>query len=361
MLIHCTKKLLDELGVKPSNAPEEYNPLFSWRAHFLMLNRRKSIVLMCDSSRYVVVLHGLKAKELRELGRHVTAAVREALLLEQINPEIVERYLQAAGEPVLLKNGDRKQTARLNKACELLPYMVSGHEEEGAAEWGRQVSRSLVGDTGNDYFQPNERMAEDLKQLGIEPLYRCRVFELEAELELAGGASTRKLIVPAESTFEQLHAVLQAAFGWKNEHLYDFSLYKHPDQREPDVELVVIEDDLSFRGDKARLLDGLRLIDYFNEYTYFVYRYDFGDNWIHRIRVTGYREDYPEPGTRLLAGEGDTPPENVGGIPGYEAFLQVLSDPLHPEHDHYREWAKAEGYRPFQFERASHRVKYASL
>ncbi|MCF0173522.1 MAG: hypothetical protein HUJ91_07355 [Bacteroidales bacterium] len=32
----------------------------------------------------------------------------------------------------------------------------------------------------------------------------------------------RTLSVPASMTFQQLHGIIQIAFGWENEHLYDF-------------------------------------------------------------------------------------------------------------------------------------------
>lgn len=65
MLIQCTKKLLDELNIKPASALEE-EPLFSWHANLMMLSHRKTVVLVNDKNRYVVVLHGLKAKDFKK-------------------------------------------------------------------------------------------------------------------------------------------------------------------------------------------------------------------------------------------------------------------------------------------------------
>lgn len=38
------------------------------------------------------------------------------------------------------------------------------------------------------------------------------------------------------------------------------------------------------------------------------------------------------------AGENACPPEDVGGVPGYEEFLLALADPMHDEHDNLRTW-----------------------
>jgi len=34
------------------------------------------------------------------------------------------------------------------------------------------------------------------------------------------------------------------------------------------------------------------------------------------------------------------PPEDVGGIGGYLYFLKVMSDKLHPEYEHLKDWSR---------------------
>ena len=61
--------------------------------------------------------------------------------------------------------------------------------------------------------------------------------------------------------------------------------------------------------------------------------YDFGDDWEHVIVV---EEVAPaQPGVaypRCLAGRRAAPPEDCGGLPGYDQLLEVLSDPHHSDH-----------------------------
>jgi Plasmid pRiA4b ORF-3-like protein len=71
----------------------------------------------------------------------------------------------------------------------------------------------------------------------------------------------------------------------------------------------------------------------------FTYLYDFGDNWEHVIVVE--KSLPPGEGVRYpvcLAGARACPPEDVGGIPGYEGFLEAVKNPDHPEHDEYIDW-----------------------
>jgi Plasmid pRiA4b ORF-3-like protein len=35
---------------------------------------------------------------------------------------------------------------------------------------------------------------------------------------------------------------------------------------------------------------------------------------------------------------GKCPPEDVGGAPGYDAFLEAMADTKHPEHKSIKEW-----------------------
>ena len=44
---------------------------------------------------------------------------------------------------------------------------------------------------------------------------------------------------------------------------------------------------------------------------------------------------YPQ----VIAGKRACPPEDVGGIWGYEDFLKIIHDKKHPEHKEMLEWA----------------------
>ena len=59
----------------------------------------------------------------------------------------------------------------------------------------------------------------------------------------------------------------------------------------------------------------------------FGYEYDFGDGWEHRIVVESVGKRVPDwPYPLCVAGARACPPEDVGGITGYEAFLKAIAD-----------------------------------
>jgi hypothetical protein len=142
----------------------------------------------------------------------------------------------------------------------------------------------------------------------------------------------REIAVPATFTFERLHKVIQAAFGWSDSHLYLFSKegylsspwIKVPDDMDEDDVVV-------FDARKTKIKD------YVLMWQSFVYLYDFGDDWNHKIkleRVLDSRETH----AALLGGKGACPPENCGGSPGYEHLKQVIKNPDSEEAQELLAW-----------------------
>ncbi|MEN8906236.1 MAG: plasmid pRiA4b ORF-3 family protein [Clostridiales bacterium] len=79
----------------------------------------------------------------------------------------------------------------------------------------------------------------------------------------------------------------------------------------------------------------IKMVDinpHFEKGVKFIYTYDFGDNWRHKISVEDIMEGevdkkYPV----CINGKRQRPPENVGGVSGYEEFLDVISDTSNDE------------------------------
>lgn len=133
------------------------------------------------------------------------------------------------------------------------------------------------------------------------------------------------------STLDQLHEVIQAAFGWWNDHLHEFEIdgtdygVTHPGWADWGREVV---DERTARVDEV-VAGGSRM----------EYRYDFGDDWRHRIVVEKVLP--PDAGTRrpaCVGGRRACPPEDCGGPWGYQQLLEILADPRHPEHAERRAW-----------------------
>ncbi len=125
----------------------------------------------------------------------------------------------------------------------------------------------------------------------------------------------RRLAVPPSLTLRELHAVLQTAMGWEDAHLH---LFEVDGIRYGDVE--DFPGDLGDEG-TTTVADVAARVDRFR------YEYDFGDGWEHDLRV-GRRPVPADPDRpRCQDGARACPPEDCGGVPGYERLLDVLADP----------------------------------
>ena len=71
-----------------------------------------------------------------------------------------------------------------------------------------------------------------------------------------------------------------------------------------------------------------------------VYEYDFGDSWEHIVTVEKILpvEASTSATAVCLAGSRACPPEDCGGIWGYEELLKALKNKKHPEHRSMKEW-----------------------
>jgi hypothetical protein len=141
----------------------------------------------------------------------------------------------------------------------------------------------------------------------------------------------RRIQVASSITMRRLHDVIQATMGWTQSHLYEFEVdgvrFGEPD---PDF-----DDGMTVRSAKSTPLRRVAPV----AGATFSYQYDFGDNWQHQVLVEQVLP--PEPGVvypRCLAGRRACPPEDVGGIWGYQEFLEAIRDPEHEEHASMLEW-----------------------
>jgi hypothetical protein len=143
----------------------------------------------------------------------------------------------------------------------------------------------------------------------------------------------RRLVLPVHWNLEHLHLGIQAAFNWWNYHFYEFRI---GGLRYGDVE-VLTED---ATDDDPRVFDQteVRLLN-FKQGSVFSYHYDFGDGWRHTVAVEEFLTlgSSPKQGS-CIAGERARPPEDVGGISGYERFLEIIADKEDPEYAETIRW-----------------------
>ena len=160
-----------------------------------------------------------------------------------------------------------------------------------------------------------------------------RIYQLRIALPYIAPPIWRRIEVPGQMTFYDLHHAIQTAMGWENDHLWAFYVEK--------TEVSPASEQLDFPGvPRARPADGTTLDQLLaGRRIKFRYVYDMGDDWVHEVKVE--KDFAPEPNAvypRCTGGERACPPEDCGGFPGYLNLLETMADPKHPEHDEMFEW-----------------------
>jgi hypothetical protein len=161
------------------------------------------------------------------------------------------------------------------------------------------------------------------------------IYQIKVTLDGTHPPIWRRIQVPGNTSLLKLHDILQIVMGWEDYHLHMFSIegstYGNPaDDEYGDLGTV---DEARFKLNQMIYRDGQRLS----------YEYDFGDSWDHTLLVEKILP--PQEGVRYpqcLKGKRACPPEDVGGVWGYENFLEAIRNPDHIEHDDYLTWVGGE-------------------
>jgi len=180
-----------------------------------------------------------------------------------------------------------------------------------------------------------QRKTAKLKETSTK-IARATVYQFKITLKGTEPPIWRRIQVK-DCTLDKLHEHIQTAMGWTNSHLHQFMiggiLYG-----DPELLCEGWEDETppvnSRRTKVSKIVpkDGSRFA--------FNYEYDFGDSWEHEILFEGFLP--AEKGTRYplcVEGERACPPEDVGGVWGYQEYVEAMADPDHKRHEELMEWS----------------------
>lgn len=167
-------------------------------------------------------------------------------------------------------------------------------------------------------------------------------------------APWREVEIRLSTTLKTLHETIQAAFCWYDCHLWEFDVAGK--RYGPDQDMDWGESDvlLARNARLGKLLE--------RGVTRFEYVYDFGDDWHLTIDVgdrSSAADDERLP--RFIAGEHRAPPEDIGGVPGFEYFLEVLKDPDHPDREEYENLIDSPVHGPFDPRDIQHEILEAQM
>lgn len=144
----------------------------------------------------------------------------------------------------------------------------------------------------------------------------------------------RRILVPADVSAYEFHHILQHTMGWCNRHLFEFhySFFQLSLVDEMGETIPVGKG----KSDMEKVTLGEMAGQVRNS---FIYLYDIGDNWEHRVTVEEFSDQKLDHAI-CLEGERACPPEDCGGVPGYYEMLKMLKNKFHKDHLMWTKWLK---------------------
>lgn len=149
----------------------------------------------------------------------------------------------------------------------------------------------------------------------------------------------RRLIVKDNTRLDHMHSIIQIAMGWFDCHLHQYianNLY-----------IGIPDTDFSMELENERKFYLNDIIS--NQKDKFVYEYDFGDGWEHKVVLEEILPLNFSDSPFVIKGKKACPPEDCGGIWGYYNFLEAILEPTHEEHEAMLEWFGGE-FDPDKFD-----------
>lgn len=157
------------------------------------------------------------------------------------------------------------------------------------------------------------------------------IYQIKVTLNDSKPPIWRRILVENTTTLSKLHTILQTVMGWTDSHLHHFIIDDEFYGEPSDDEFGIVE-----TKNEARF----KLNQFVSRAEFrFRYEYDFGDSWLHdlvveKILPAEKGAQYPV----CIAGKRACPPEDVGGVWGYEDFLKVIVNPKDPQYEDMMEW-----------------------
>ena len=159
------------------------------------------------------------------------------------------------------------------------------------------------------------------------------IYQIQIALKGSKPKIWRRLLIPSDLLLSDFHKIIQISMGWTNSHLHQFIKNRtYYTVRMPDDDLWDEMDNIDYKT--MKISDLLK-----KNKEKIIYEYDFGDGWEHDIILEKRlpiddKITYPI----CLTGKMNCPPEDCGGIWGYEHNLEVLADKNHPDYEEIHEW-----------------------
>ena len=379
MIIQCTKKVLDRIkmqDVKDSplkNGADDGSRLYAWHTNIITVNRRKLLIFVNDFTELCVIWYRPEPCVYKDLEGALRTGISELLKSLGFRKDVIEAYLKDSGTGMVTKSGSKSAIARMNHFMDHVKWVANRFGDEKGLMLGAMmsISRFPVSE-GGGYFIPEKRMTDALTKYYCNgaSVREYKSYVLRIQLNLSNFDIYRRIEMPVDMAFYDLHQAIITTFGWFDYHnhcfeLMDNSLDEFSEFTGRNVEMYIYDgmdqyaleylnpEDYTIKSDMDVMLS-----EVFEKYDWCLYTYDFGDGWEHIITVEERRSSDERVRSRMIERHGERPPEDVGGEGGFEDYMMAIADPENPEHDSYLVWSETTKAKQITDEEINRRLSW---
>lgn len=406
-VLYCTQKTLKNLGIKrvEEKAPRRDEPFYlSWYCNLIRVGRKNCLLFTNSKTLFSVSVVPGRTKSLPVLEKTFKNSFARAMRFWKVPDEQVKGIIEKMDGMELAKSSDKRILGSMvefghimrcmedergfggydEKLFEQLnrPWMKAignkspaecfltqlglRHEWEAHLEKQRREARARFGDHQNESERTeySEMVRDVLEEANLEASLEHnrriswgvevdgRICQFRIGLRETNPEIWRRIQVPADFNFWALHTVIQDSMGWKDCHLHAFAKESPRAEFPGKVEYIGIPgDDDASMGVKCHASWKVPITRHFKKPgDTLLYRYDFGDDWEHDLMLEEISEGLPgEKYPQCTDGARACPPEDSGGVGGYERVLEIMRDPSHEEYEDTMTWLGGK-YDPECFE-----------
>jgi hypothetical protein len=123
--LRCTKKLLSELKLKPSDGSQHAEEFGGWHANLLRIDRRKCVLFTHDKTLYTFFVPGLTKPHFQKFHEVFRQNLFKRLITENLSQNHIEIILDDIREIEISKTNNRSVLGSMNDLTFQLKYQIA--------------------------------------------------------------------------------------------------------------------------------------------------------------------------------------------------------------------------------------------
>lgn len=203
---------------------------------------------------------------------------------------------------------------------------LTGQGEADAQRFLNKLKSKMLGEVGMVAPDGDKTFTEDDYPRYL-PSDHVQKYTLRITMKGISPSIWRKVEVPSNISLRHLSELIMAVMGWSGYHLNQFrkgldTYYEPYYQRDGDMEGFSDGRIRHFNQEEVSIGEVLE-----EKGRSFTFDYDFGDSWEHEVRLSSIAE-YAEGESRrirFVSGKRACPPEDCGGLWGYDELCRIVS------------------------------------